>query len=116
MTLSTGEKVQPPQYLRRSERRLKIRQRRLSKKVKSSNNQGKARLRVARQHERIANQRQDFHHKLSYNLVNRFGFLAFENLNVVGMLKNHHLAQSIQDTGCLSSLGSASIGPAGPGA
>jgi putative transposase len=99
VTLSTGEKIKPPQYLRNSERRLKIRQRRLSRKQKGSNNRGKARLRVAIQHERVANQRKDFHHQLSHSLVERFGFIAFEDLNVNGMLKNHHLAKSIQDAG-----------------
>lgn len=99
VTLSTGEKVQPPKYLRKSERRLKIRQRRLSRKQKGSNNRAKARLRVAGQHERVANQRRDFHHQLSHRLVERFGLIAFEDLNVNGMLKNHHLAKSITDAG-----------------
>lgn len=99
VTLSTGEKVQPPKYLRKSERRLKIRQRRLSRKQKGSNNRAKARLQVAIQHERVARQRKDFHHQLSHSLVERFGLIAFEDLNVNGMLKNHHLAKSIQDAG-----------------
>lgn len=99
VTLSTGEKVKPPKYLRKAERRLKIRQRRLSRKQKGSENRAKARVRVAIQHEKIANQRRDFHHKLSHNLTERFGFIAFENLNVAGMLKNHSLAKSIQDAG-----------------
>lgn len=99
VTLSTGEKVKPPKHLRKSERRLRIRQRRLSRKQKGSNNRAKARLRVAIQHERVANKRKDFHHKLSHDLVSRFGFIAFENLNVAGMIKNHHLAKSISDAG-----------------
>jgi putative transposase len=99
VTLSTGEKVQPPRYLRKSERRLKIRQRRLSRKQKGSLNRGKARVQVAVQHERVANQRQDFHHKLSHDLVERYGYIAFEDLNVNRMLKNHHLAKSIADAG-----------------
>lgn len=99
VTLSTGEKVQPPKYLRKAERRLKIRQRRLSRKQKGSSNRARARLRVAIQHERVANQRRDFHHQISHDLVSRFGFIAFENLNVSGMLKNHHLAKSIADAG-----------------
>ena len=99
VTLSTGEKVETPKYLRRSERRLKIRQRRLSRKQKGSKSRDGARVRLAKQHERVTNQRRDFHHKLSYGLVSRFGFIAFESLNVNGMLKNHHLAKSIQDAG-----------------
>ncbi len=99
VTLSTGEKVQPPRYLRKSERRLKIRQRRLSRKQKGSHNRDKARVRVAVQHERVANQRQDFHHQLSHDLVAQYGYIAFEDLNVTGMLKNHHLAKAIADAG-----------------
>lgn len=98
-TLSTGEKIEPPKHYRKAERRLKIRQRRLSRKVKGSNNRNKQRVRVAKQHEKVANQRKDFHHKTSRDLVNRFGFIAFEDLNVKGMMANHHLAKSIGDAG-----------------
>jgi putative transposase len=98
-TLSTGEKFDKPKYLHRSERRLKLRQRRLSRKVKGSNNRDKARHRVAVQHERIANQRKDFHHKLSHRLASEYGCIAFESLNTNGMLKNHSLAKAIADAG-----------------
>jgi putative transposase len=98
-TLSTGEKFDKPKYLHRSERRLKIRQRRLSRKVKGSNSRDKARHRVAVQHERIANQRKDFHHKLSHRLASEYGCIAFESLNTNGMLKNHSLAKAIADAG-----------------
>lgn len=97
--LSTGEKIDAPQFLRKSERLLKIRQRRLSRKVKGGNNRSKARHRVAIQHERVANQRKDFHHKISRQLVNDFGLIAVEDLNVRGMMANHHLAKSIADAG-----------------
>lgn len=96
-TLSTGEKIDKPKHLHRSERRLKIRQRRLSRKRKGSNGRNKARLPVAVLHERIANQRKDFQHKLSRQLVDRFGSISFESLNISGMLKNHSLAKSISD-------------------
>jgi len=99
VTLSTGEKVKPPQHLRRTERRLKIRQRRLSRKQKGSNSRAKQRQRVAATHERVTNQRRDFHHKLSRQIVDRFGIIGFETLNVRGMLANHHLAKSISDAG-----------------
>jgi len=99
VTLSTGEKFEAPKHLRHAERRLKIRQRRLSRKQKGSNSWEWARLQLACQHEKVVNQRQDFHHKLSHNLVSRFGHLAFEDLNIAGMLKNHYLAKSIQDAG-----------------
>ena len=96
---SDGEKVPTPKYLRRAERRSKIRQRRLSRKAKGSQNREKARQRVALQHEKVANQRRDFQHKLSHDLVSHYGHLAFEHLNIAGMLRNHNLAKSISDAG-----------------
>ena len=95
--LSTGEKIEKPKYLYRSQRRLQIRQRRLSRKQKGSKHRNHARLPVAVLHERVANQRKDFQHKLSRTLVDRFGSVSFESLNVAGMVKNHHLAKSISD-------------------
>lgn len=96
-TLSNGSKVEKPKHLYESERRLKMRQRRLSRKAKGSNSRNKERLSVAKLHARIANQREDFHHKFSRELVNAYGFIAFESLNVSGMVKNHSLAKSITD-------------------
>ncbi len=98
-TFSTGEKVEKPKHFKARERRLKIRQRRLSRKVKGSNSRGKARFAVAASHEKIANQRKDFHHKLSRTIVDTFGMIAFESLNVSGMMKNHNLAKAIADAG-----------------
>lgn len=95
--LSNEDKREKPKHLYRSERRLKIRQRRLSRKVKRSNGRQKARLPVAKLHERIANQRRDFQHKLSSELVNKYGSISFESLNVAGMVKNHNLAKAISD-------------------
>ena len=98
-TLSTGEKVEHPKYLRQAERRLKKLQRSLSRKQNDSSNRNKARLLVARQHEHVARQRADFLHKLSHRLVNEHGLVKLEDLNVSGMLKNHSLAKSITDSG-----------------
>lgn len=81
-TLSTGEKFNAPKHLGRAERRLKIRQRRLSRKQKGSNSRETAHVRVAKQHEKVANQRTDFHHKLSHEIVERFSSIVFEDLNV----------------------------------
>jgi len=97
--LNTGEKVEHPQYLRRSEQRLRRLQRRLSRKKKGSHNREKARLLVARQHEHVARQRADFLHKLSHRLVTQYGMTRLETLNVNGMLKNRSLAKSISDSG-----------------
>jgi putative transposase len=97
--LSTGEKIAPPKLLRQAERRLKIRQRRVSRKTKGSKSRARARIIVARGHERVANRRRDFQHQLSRQIANRFGAVVFEDLHVTGMLKNHSLAKSIADAG-----------------
>jgi putative transposase len=98
-TFSTGEKIEKPKHFHASERRLKIRQRRVSRKVKGGNSRGKARLVLAAIHEKSTNQRKDFHHKLSRTIVDNFGVIAFENLNIGGMMKNHSLAKAIADAG-----------------
>ncbi|MDR6227467.1 transposase [Desmospora profundinema] len=54
---------------------------------------------LARMHEKIANQRKDYAHRISHQLVKRYDCIAFEDLNVQGMVKNHHLAKSINDAG-----------------
>ena len=97
--LSTGEKVVNPRNLRNSISRLKILQHRASKKKKGSNNRKKTFLKVAKLHERIANKRTDFLHKLTYKLThdNQVDTICMEDLNVAGMMKNHKLAQAISD-------------------
>jgi len=110
-TLSTGEHIPNPRFFRRdeSERRSGAApqqakaQRKLSKAEKGTPERRKRRKIVARIHERIANKRRDFAHQLSRNLVNRFGIIAFEDLNVQGMLEGRsgaapqRLAKSIAD-------------------
>src|SRR5574341_1981391 len=96
-TLSTGEKIDPPRYLRKAEQRLKRLQRRVSRRVKGSKGREKARLELARQHEKVAHQRSDFLHKLSRRLVDENQVLAVEDLCVKGMLRSRHLSKSISD-------------------
>lgn len=96
-TLSNGEKIENPKFFRKSEKQLAKFQRRLSKKKKGSTNRRKARLKVARQHEKIFNQRNDFLHNKTVEIVRRFKIIAVEELNVKGMIKNRHLAKSIAD-------------------
>ncbi len=96
-TLSTGEKVENPRFLKKSLQRLKVLQRRVSRKKKGSKNRQKAIQRLARCHEKIANQRNDFLHKLSFRVVSENQAIAVESLNVAGMQKNHCLAQAIGD-------------------
>ncbi len=96
---SDGIKVDNPKYLKKSIDRLKVLQRRLRNKKKGSNNKKKAYRKVALIHERISNQRKDFLHKLSTQLINNHDTLCMEDLNISGMVKNHKLAQSISDAG-----------------
>jgi putative transposase len=99
LTLSNGQKVEPPKFLRLSEKRLSREQIHLSKKKLRSKNRNKQRIKVAKVHHTIRNQRKDFNQKLSRTLVNSYDSIAFEDLNINGMLKNHHLAKSISDAG-----------------
>nr|WP_303714153.1 IS200/IS605 family element RNA-guided endonuclease TnpB [Methanoculleus marisnigri] len=96
-TVSTGEKVANPRYLKNSLQRLKVLQRRVSRKVKGSQNRQKAIRKLATCHEKIANQRNDFLHKLSFRVVCENQAIAVESLNIAGMQKNHTLARSISD-------------------
>lgn len=99
LVTSKGEVVEHPRHLLKAEKRLKRLQRSLSRREKGSNNREKARLRVARQHEKVANARQDFLHKLSRRLVDENQVIYAEDLNVKGMLANRHLAKRIADSG-----------------
>lgn len=98
-TLSNGEKIENPKYLKNSLQKLKKLQRRLSRKKKGSNNRKKAVLKVALAHEKIANQRKDFLQKVSTKIVSENQTIILEDLNIAGMLKNHNLAQFISDVG-----------------
>ena len=96
--LSTGEKIENPKYLKNSLQKLKVLQKRVSKKVKGSKNRAKAKQRLAVLYEKITNQRNDFQNKLSFRLISENQAVALETLNVKGMVKNHHLAQYISDS------------------
>lgn len=99
LVASNRETVDAPKYLRKSEVKLAKLQRLLSRKVKGSNRKSKARLNVARMHEKISNQRKDFLHKLSHRLVSENQAIFAEDLHVKGMLANHCLAKSVSDAG-----------------
>lgn len=97
VTTSNSEKVVNPKSLRQAQKRLKRLQKDLCRKVKGSNNRYKARLKVARLHEKISKIRQDNLHKVTTHLIQENQLIAVETLNVKGMMKNHKLAQSISD-------------------
>jgi putative transposase len=94
---SSAEKFDNPKYFQKSLRRLKIRQRRLSRKEKGSNNRAKARLVVAKVHEKVGFQRLDYQHKISLKLVSENQAISCEDLNIKGMVKNRKLAKQISD-------------------
>ena len=94
---SDGEKIDNPKYLKKSLDKLAKLQRSLSRKSKGSVNWNQARIKVARQHEYIANQRKDFLQKLSTNIIRNNDVICIEDLQVKNMMKNHKLAQSISD-------------------
>ncbi len=96
--LSTGEKVSSPSYAK-LDKRLRRKQRKLSRQVKSSNRREVTRLRIARLHNRIADTRKDFLHKLSTRVVNENQAIALEDLNVSGMVKNRKLSRAISQQG-----------------
>ena len=97
--LSSGEKITNPRHYTRTQRKLKRLQQHLARKKKGSKNREKARLRVAKCHERIANQRLDHLHQHSRRLVNDNQVIGIESLNVKGMVKNRRLAKHIVTAG-----------------
>lgn len=96
---SNGKTVHSPKPYRKHEKKLIREQRRLSRKKKGSSNRNKQRIRLAIQHEKVANIRKDFLHKQSTILANENQVVCIEDLNVKGMKKNHLLAKSISDAG-----------------
>lgn len=94
---SDGESIPNPHYLKKSLKKLVKLQKELSRKTKGGSNRNKARIKVARLQEHIANQRKDFLHKLSTNIIKYNDVICIEDLQVSNMIKNHKLAQSISD-------------------
>jgi putative transposase len=88
-----------PKHLAKHERNLKRKQQKLARKEKGSKSRDRARKLVARVHERISNVRQDYLHKLSRRLVDDNQVIVVENLHVKGMVRNHKLAQAMDDVG-----------------
>ncbi len=96
---SDGSKFDNPRWINKHEQNLKIKQQQLSIQQKGSNNRNKNRKKVARVHNKIANCRMDFHHKLSPRIVNENQVVCVENPNVKGMVRNHNLAKAISQVG-----------------
>lgn len=96
---SDGTEYANPKHLRNAMVKLKWMQRQLSKKVKGSNRRNVWKFRIAKQHEKVSNQRKDFLHKATNEITNRFDLVILEDLNIKGMVKNHKLAGAISDCG-----------------
>ena len=94
---SEGEMISNPKYFSKLQKKLAKLQRQLSRKQSGSSNRNKARIKVSRQHEKIANQRNDFLHKLSTQFVKEYDVICIEDLQIKNMVKNHKLAKSISD-------------------
>ena len=97
--LSDGTKIPNPTFLRNAESRLASAQRRLARKQKGSKNRAKAKTSVARIHAKIADQRRDWQHKLTTQIVRENQVISVESLKIKNMVKNPCLAKSISDVG-----------------
>lgn len=95
---SEGVKYQNNQYTQSSEKKLARLKRQLSRKSKGSKRYEKARVKVARLQEHVANQRRDAMQKLTTELINNYDVICIEDLNVKGMVRNHHLSKAVSDS------------------
>jgi putative transposase len=98
-TLADGTMIHNPRCYRRAERTLKTAQRRVSRRKQGSNRRRKAVKLLAKAHQTVKRQRQDFQHKTALTLVQQYDAIYHEDLQTANMLKNHHLAKSIADVG-----------------
>ena len=94
---SNGMKIKNHRILKSLEKKYRRLAKAVSRKVKGSANYQKARIKLARFHEKVANIRKDFLQKLSTKLVKEYDIICIENLNIKGLIKNHKLAKSFQD-------------------
>ncbi len=97
LAFSDGTLVDNPRWLRSGLRKLRVAQRRLSRRKKYSSGWRKAARQVAKQHEHVANQRRDFWHKTTTELAQTYGLIAIEELNLAFMTRNGHLSLSAHD-------------------
>ncbi|CCG45063.1 IS1341-type transposase [Halobacillus halophilus DSM 2266] len=95
--LSNGTTYENPRYLRKTEKKLAKAQRILSRREKGSSNWHKQRIKVARLHEKIANSRKDYLHKISTEIIKNHDVIGVENLQISNMLKNRKRSKSIRD-------------------
>src|SRR6185503_4974058 len=94
-----GQKIDNPKWYRKSQAKLRVLQRRVSRRKKGGSNRRKAVHQLQRQHEKIANQRKDFLNKVAHQLIEQNDLIAIEDLQVRNMVRNRHLSKSIMDAG-----------------
>ena len=99
ITTSDGERVISPKHYRQAEKKIAKAQRDLARKTKGSNNRQKAKVKVAKAHAKVANQRKDFLHKLSSTIVHENQVICIEDIAVKNLSRNRHLSKSIMDSG-----------------
>ena len=96
---SDGEVFENKHFFKASENKIKKLQKQLSKKVKGSNNRNKARIKLSKAYEHLTNQRLNYIHYVVNSLLTTYDYIFMEDLNVQGMLRNHHLSKAIQEIG-----------------
>lgn len=96
---SDGEVFENKHFLKKEEKKMKRLQRQLSRKVKGSNNREKQRVKIAKLFERMTNKKEAYIHYVVNELLSHYDSIFMEDLNVQGMLRNHHLAKAIRDVG-----------------
>ena len=94
---SNGKKFENIKSIRNNQNKIKHLQRLVSKKLKGSNNKNKARIKLAKYHEKLINVKENYLHLITNQLLNENQIIVMEDLNVSGMLKNHNLARSVQE-------------------
>ncbi len=99
LATSDGEIIENPRWYVSEQKHLRVLQRRVSRRELGGANRRKAVLALQRQHEHIANGRKDFLKKIAHSLIVRYDFIALEDLQINGMVRNHHLSKSILDAG-----------------
>ncbi|MGB3652245.1 MAG: transposase [Rivularia sp. (in: cyanobacteria)] len=103
LTTSENETVAIPQHYRKAQKRLKVIQKRVSRRKKGSNRRQKAVKYLGKQHKKVADKRKDFHFKTANNLLNKYDVVAVEDLNIKGLARTR-LAKSVTDAGWSSFL------------
>lgn len=96
---SDGQVVENQKYLEQSLRKLRVEQRSLARKKKGSKSRERQKLKVAKLYEKVTNQRTDFLHKVSTELIRKYDTVVIEDLNISGMVQNRKLARAISDCG-----------------